>query len=439
MTRWSVLSLAILGACAGTTPSVSEDAYRLAMSEGRWADAYVASASALCETPTLERARERVQLWDRVGRPGEPRANLRCELDALLARYIDGLSTAARGQHQRAAELLATAARNALPEDRGELLYRAGVALSLGGHFEDAVAVLNTAAGADPRRIDIRLGLATAQLEALGPAPAIATLRSILSLAPRAREVDRARELLNRAVARSQPPMPPGLDVEVSRILAEIEKDQVSSETAVRLRGQIGQDPHPKLLTVAGLVSMKLGRLAEGSHYLVQAAAANPLDPEPLRSLGTTLYTAGQLERALPHLRDAAERDPFDIDTLKTLAEAAAAVGDIESAAGAYERLVVLEPLNPDHYLWIARMERRRGDLPSARRAAVRGCELVKRNIPLFLERASIEAQIALSASSSAERERASARTRDAVDALLDIAPGHPGAEPILESLEAID
>ncbi len=409
------------------------------MAEGRWADAYVASADAVCVEQTLGRARERVQLWDRVGRPGEPSANLSCTPDSLLLSYIEAMSDAVRGEHERAAGLLREAALDAPVEYRVEFLYRAGVALALGGSYDDAVVVQNEAAGADPRRVDVRIALAAAQLEAFGPEPAVRTLGGILSLSPQNEELERAREVLNRAVARSQPPIPPGLDEEVSNLLAEIEKDQVSAETAVRLRGQIGPDAHPKLLTVAGLVLMKLGRLAEGSHYLVQAAQANPYDPAPLRSLGTTLYIAGQLERALPHLRDASKRDPFDVDTLKTFAEASAAVGDIESAAVAYDRLSVLEPRNPDHYLWIARMKRRRGDLPSARRAALRGCELVRQNIPLYLERASIEAQIALSATSSQERSRASARTREAVDALLEIAPGHPGAQPILDSIEAID
>ena len=103
----------------------------------------------------------------------------------------------------------------------------------------DAVVALEAASVADPRRVDVRLALASARLDALGPEPAMETLKGILSLAPSNREVKRAREILNRAVRAGEPEMEPALAVEISNLLGAIEKDQVSSETALRLRERI--------------------------------------------------------------------------------------------------------------------------------------------------------------------------------------------------------
>ncbi|MEO0813549.1 MAG: tetratricopeptide repeat protein, partial [Myxococcota bacterium] len=327
-----LLLLGIMSAsCAARTDASVQQRYRAELDEGRWAEAYVLSGELLCDAESLELARELVQLWDRVGRPGEPQQNVDCTLGDTTTRYMDALAAAVREDYDRSATLLRAAAKSASRPQKAELRFREGVVLAMGNRPSDAVAALEGASVADPRRVDVRLALASARLDALGPEPAIETLKGILSLTPSSRELKRAREILNRAVRAGEPKMEPALAVEISNLLGAIEKDQVSSETALRLRERTGEGAHPKLLMVSGLVLMKLGRLAEGSHALVAAASANPLDAAALRSLGTTLFTAGQVEMALPHLREAARRDPFDADTLKTLAEGSAAVGDVQT------------------------------------------------------------------------------------------------------------
>ncbi|MEM6532433.1 MAG: hypothetical protein AAF654_07405 [Myxococcota bacterium] len=436
----------VLGGCASAASDASlRDQYNAAMSAGQWPDAYVLAGDVACEEASLSASREMVQLWDRLGRPSEPVRRLtKCGSPQWLADYVRAMTAATRGDAGSALGFF-DAAANALEDNRemrrdyAEIRYRQGLVLSLDDKSTAAIVALDAAADADPARVDIRIARASADLSVSGSAATVETLRGVLALSPSSRDLARAREVLRRAVRASQPPLSPETELQISEILSDIEKDRVTPEDATRLRGTLERSPHPRLRTAVGLVMLKLGRLSEGSHYLAMAATESPLDPEPPRSLGTTLHAAGRIRAALPYLRDAVERDPFDSMTLTVLAEAAAAADDVQTAAVAYERLSVLEPLDPENYLWIARMERKRGDLPSARRAVVRGCELVTRNIPLYLERASIEAQIALSAESPLEREQGSRRTRDAVAELLEIAPGHPGAQPILDSLAALD
>lgn len=442
----SVLLIGLIGGCASAAANATlRDRYDAALAAGEWPEAYVLAGDVLCEEPTLAAGREMVQLWDRLGRPSEPVLRIEdCDAPAWVESYVRAMTQATRGDTSLALREFAAAVtelkadRNRRPE-LAEVEYRRGLVLSLGSQPEAAIDAFNRAAAAAPGRVDVRIAHGAAELSVSGPARTVEILRGILALAPSGRELDRAREVFRQAVRASQPPLPPETELQIGEMLSDIEKDRVTPEDATRLRRRLERSPHPRLRTAVGLVMLKLGRLSEGSYYLSQAAIESPLDPEPPRSLGTTLFAAGRLRAALPHLRDAAERDPFDALTLNVLAEAAAAADDVQSAALAYERLAVLEPTDPDNYLWIARMERKRGNLPSARRAVVRGCELVSRSIPLYLERASIEAEIALSADSALEREQGSQRTRDAVAALLEIAPGHPGAQPILDSLAALD
>ncbi|MEM6733701.1 MAG: hypothetical protein AAF658_19230, partial [Myxococcota bacterium] len=331
--RWIVLGVAVLVGCATGAPqqNVSRDQFQAHLGAGEWAKAYVLAATLVCSAPSYDDARTLVQLWDRVGRPSRPSSRLEtCEIPPDVSAYVDALTLAVLEQYPDAIAAVRSAQSSLAytPENQlnlAELRYREGVIAALAGLHADAAVALDDASGLNPERVDIRLAHAAARLETDGPAASIETLRGVLTLRPSAREVDRARELLNRAVERSQPPLDPTTRVEVASALSEIEKDQATPDTALRLRTQVTSASHPKLKTAAGLVMMKLGRLAEGSFYLVEAAEQSPLDPEPSRSLGTTLYAAGQLSRALPHLRDAVARDPFDRGTLLTLAEASAA------------------------------------------------------------------------------------------------------------------
>ena len=170
----------------------------------------------------------------------------------------------------------------------------------------------------------------------------------------------------------------------------------------------------------------------------VEGEVPERVDADAPRALGGSLYAADRPMEALPFLRQASERDPFDADAATMLAAVATARGETVLAREAYQRLTILAPTMVENHLWLARLERQRGDLAAARRAAERGCSLTPRDVPLLVERAAIEAQLYKDASSDRERDLARDRTKNAVAALLKVAPEHPAAGAILESVRGL-
>lgn len=438
MNRSLWLAFCSIVACSSNQEAVP-DALAVAVRAGDWPQAYVAATSRLCVESNLDLARQTTELWDKAGRPSSPLYRLEdCSLDPGVLAYLEGMLAAARGAHAEAEAHFERASKRigSDMELQAEIAYRRGIVLIRAEQWQSARAVLERGVALAPVRVDLRIALARATLDAVGPGPAVSEIRSVLMLSPQPDELDRARSLLVKAVQRSQPKLDARVENELELLLADLEKDALTDESRARVRTWTSRDPHPKTLTVAGLLMMKSGNLTEGSFYLERAAALNPLDPEPLRSLGSTLYAAGRTQLALPVLQRAHERDPFDVVLAKDLATAATEVDDNAVALAAYQHLAVLVPRDPDVFLWLARLRRRAGSLVEARRAARNGVALQDTSIPLVLELASIEAQLTLSAATTSERAAAAERTRRAVAALLKIAPAHPGAKPILESIE---
>ena len=118
------------------------------------------------------------------------------------------------------------------------------------------------------------------------------------------------------------------------------------------------------------------------------------------------------------------------------LAAASASVGEDVTARDTYRALTLLDPEVADYHLGLARMERRLGRPEAARTAAERGCSLDPQSVPLLLELASIDAELVLKAISAVERDQARERTRAEVERLLRVAPNHPAAAAILESIK---
>ncbi len=137
-------------------------------------------------------------------------------------------------------------------------------------------------------------------------------------------------------------------------------------------------------------------------------------------------------------MREAARRDPFDAQVRRLLADTASRLNEPEAALEAYRALTVLGPREPENYLWVARLERKATRYEAARIAAEKGLNIQADNVPLLVERAAIQAQIAVAATDSHKRRDAADRTREAVDSLLAVAPGHPGADAIKKSVEGI-
>jgi tetratricopeptide (TPR) repeat protein len=433
---WRIWLLLLSVGCAhgsGGSPAERADA---AHRDGRLADAYEAYAEAVCAEPArLPLARRLVETWAELGRAGTPLVRIEaCNVAAGTRAYIEGLVAGARGDIDAADRAFARAEGEL--EERAEVVYRRGVVALNGGRAADALGHLERAAGLDASRVDVRLAMAQALVE-LGRAPeAVAALGGLMALEPNRAEIERARRILGGAVRANEPAMPEGIESVLRDILSALEKGDSPPDVLARAQGLAAEVSHPRVLKVAGLVLLHRGLEAEARDRLLVAAEANPLDAEPWRVIGAAAFAADRVNEALAPLREAWQRDPFDVEVARMLARVAAAGGEDTLARDAYRALTVLEPGVADHRLWLARSERKLGRLEIARRAAERGSRLQPDHIPLLVELASIEAQLTLSAPTEGERERARERTHAAVERLLEVAPEHPGAAAILNSIE---
>ncbi len=129
----------------------------------------------------------------------------------------------------------------------------------------------------------------------------------------------------------------------------------------------------------------------QGVQLLRAAAAADPLDPLPLKTAALVRYRLGQTDtaRALSHFRDfvalsggAVQRDPFDYDCWRSLALAnmylATGIGDfalVDEAIRNMRKALELNPQWPEGWLELARMAAvtggRQGDQSALLRTAL--------------------------------------------------------------------
>ncbi|MBI3179563.1 MAG: tetratricopeptide repeat protein [Deltaproteobacteria bacterium] len=322
------------------------------------------------------------------------------------------------------------------PEAGAELAYRRGLVWLAAGNASAAREPLERAAALAPERVDARLALAQAQVELGEAQAAVATLGGILAVSPVPAELARARRILAAAVRRAEPPLAGEAEQDLTRLLAALERGEANDGDLARATALARSHVHPRVLTVAGLVAWRRGLEREATRLLNEAAALNPLDGEAQRVLGAAHYTAQRPRDALAPLKEALRRNPFDAEVARMLAAAATTEGDLEAAAAAYRRLTVLEPSVAEHHLWLARTERRLGRLSEARLAASRGAALKGDNVPLWVELASLEAQLAHEAPTPHERDDAHQRGQEALSKLMTLAPNHPAAAAITAQLD---
>ena len=437
--RWSVLlTLVSLVACAAPIEAGLDAQAEALRRQGRPAESFALYGRALCASPgDLTLALHFVGVWHDLGGVGSVRASLeQCRLSDGVVAYIDGLAAGAQGDADLAETLLARAETLLAESQRAEIAYRRGI-IALSGHQPElAQLALDRAAGLAPARVDVRLALAQALMDRGQSAASIGVLRGIMAVRPTTDEIRRAHRMLQTAVARSEPALADDVDRSVRDLLAELERGQPTAETVARLQVLAAEVNHPRVLMVAGLAALRRGLQTEASRLLESAANLNPLDPAPWRALGSSYYATEHGSDALRPLREAFARDPFDIEVAQMLAAASASVGEDVTARDTYRALTLLDPEVADYHLGLARMERRLGRPEAARTAAERGCSLDPQSVPLLLELASIDAELVLKAISAVERDQARERTRAEVERLLRVAPNHPAAAAILESIK---
>jgi len=437
MARYGVILL--LGASCSTALQLTpaQEAGRLHR-EGKVVEAYAAYAAALCgEADDLEVARSFVEIWFELGQPGDPTARVvDCELTPGVLHYVRGLVAASQGSYEPADQQLAAALGFLGANYHGEVFYRRGLVALKAGQAEEALAFLNQAAGLSPERGDVRLALCQSKIE-LGLLPeAVEILRNLVTIKPNPRQVKRGRQLLETAVRAAEDPLPSEVETRLMESLSALDRSELNRAGFLELLALANEVVHPRVLTLAGIAALRFGADREGARLLMRAAELNPLDPDPPRALGVALLAAERPNEAFAPLRMALERDPLDRELARKLAKAAKVIGDQETARLSYRTLVALEPRITDNHLLLARVERELGNLNAARLAVNQAYALDAKSIPILLERAVINAKLAHSAPTQEERRYAAEMTRASVGELLEIAPDHPGATPILDSLD---
>ena len=90
-----------------------------------------------------------------------------------------------------------------------------------------------------------------------------------------------------------------------------------------------------------------IGRLEEAIPGYLQAMAADPFNPKPLKQLGLLLQEAGEPQQALDLFQQALALAPSDSETLYFLARAHSSQGQIDLARPLYERLLQIDPEDP--------------------------------------------------------------------------------------------
>lgn len=449
MRTWQALAgiwLGCAGVCVGCAGGVEhavspwQRAERL-QREGRHAKAYAAFTEVICsrELQNLELLRQFVAVWDALGRPGRPGVRLtECGLQAIHRDYLEGLTAAVNGRHADAARHFRRARADAAGPRKAELSFREGRAWLRAGTLDAAGNALQQAESWAPARADIRIERARWLIARGQLSRAARKLQTVLGLEPTPELLEQARQVLHTAVRRAEEPLTARIERQLSTWLTQVSSGEVSEPVLLQVLALADRRPHPRILTVAGMMALQRGAREEGRELLLRAAEMNPLDPDPLRTLGIALHAAEQEAEAVEHLHAALKRDPFDVAVAQRLAEAANAMGEYGMARDAYRSMTVLQPQNSKAYLGLARMARRQGALATARQAVRSGCRLAPKSVPLLLERAVVEASWAQQARSSAERDAAVDQARNAVDELLEVAPRHPGATTILADLEAL-
>jgi protein O-GlcNAc transferase len=90
-----------------------------------------------------------------------------------------------------------------------------------------------------------------------------------------------------------------------------------------------------------------IGRLEEAIPGYLQAMAADPFNPKPLKQLGLLLQEAGEPQQAIDLFQQALDLAPTDGEALYFLARAHSSQGRIDTARPLYERIAQIDPQDP--------------------------------------------------------------------------------------------
>lgn len=357
-----IVSLLATFACAHAAPAVSappataREKAQAARATKEFAAAYPLYTEALCEAlaedpgapDAAELLRVSLELWEALGRPDSPPEPLAsCPLPQPLRTLGDGLVASAMANWQRADEVLAAAAEQAAespPPWRAEVAMRRALVATHIGQSRAAEEHLLTAARATPDSPEVHLFAAHTQLRLGNPVGTVEALRGMLRAAPSPADLGRARILLRQAADAAAPAPSPADLAAAQELMQTLQSDPIDADELPHARLLVSAAPHPRVLTLAGLLALRLGATAQGIDWLERAQAQNPLDPDPPRIVAGHYVAASDAATAVIALHTAAEANPFDAELAAELARQEQKAGDWVGAAKTLEALLVLEP-----------------------------------------------------------------------------------------------
>jgi tetratricopeptide (TPR) repeat protein len=224
------------------------------------------------------------------------------------------------------------------------------------GAVDEGIAVLDSAAKAEPPTYELAVTLAGAHSLKKDAARALEHYDAALRLKPdsldalrlAAGEAERNREL-ERSLsywlrARKLAPDEPGVLLGFGRVCFKMDlledADLALTKAASMKPGDIGYQ--------YTLAAVKVGRRQydEARRLLEPLVEAHPRDPHLQYAMGTVLYTQGQLHEAAAHLRESIRLEPDQLPSYYYLALVVRDQGRHEEAMAMLEKLLVA---HPDH------------------------------------------------------------------------------------------
>jgi len=434
--------LALIGGCAETlSADVRRDRARRFAEAGDCGSAIAEYRRLVGELPhDLDAHRGWVECAARSGDLAELVAEHRVRAERAprdaVARYVLGLARLAatgEGEKAGAAAWLDEAAE--LDPGEAEYRYRAGLAWLLAGEAEKARERLEQALNLAPDRSRYYPAAVDALLRTGQRERALELLASLVALGPRLGDVRLGREALALAVAPDR-----GLNASMkAELTATLEQLEPGGDVEAALRtieGLIEQQPETPILHQArGLAMERMGRHSEAIVSLRRSAELAPQWAEPHRGLAAVLAALGRHDEALVQYRKAVELDPLSEDARSGIAQILAERGDFERAAEVLRELVLLTGGAAGARLWLARALSGYGRDQEAE-VELRAVLDEQPAHPAALFRlASLRAEAGFKLPPGDRQEAALLEARALVERLLEVSPGHQGAQELVRRL----
>jgi tetratricopeptide (TPR) repeat protein len=425
-------------ACAHNTPQSADEIGRRLARQGQHAQALHLFTQALCtQDADLTVARDWVRTWDRMGQPEGVVALLdKCGLQPGLRLYIDALQKATLGHSEESIVLFGKAIKASSASDHGDMylrrarLYVATKRLRLAGIDLQQVALIA------PHLPGLYLCQARILLKQNQAHQVAIRLGQMLKYHPSPEHIREGRLLLHDAIGQHEPQITPELMQRIQKAQDVLAHTSLDRHAALSVLDEAHQFPHPKFLLVAGLTALRLGAQNEGERILKMAAKLNPLDPFAARTLGGSYFINENYSQALPWLSQAFALSPLEPSIARELGMSARAQSNHALALKAFSTLTVLEPLRRENHLNLARTQRLLGALQEASTTVERAYQLDTRHIPTLVERAILRTHMVQKLPlRTAQARKAKRWAHRSLEELLDVAPKHPAAKPLLEAL----